>query len=389
MLIDREKDDVSLLGKGVRRAVKIVNHLPRIGYLAQNGELRKRLTEREKEWICPKGMMRTVYDQGDYSMELLTGQIQDEEDEGQKNQEDHKLLRLDLLSKIHGREKDKDKAESEGSDNEAVRSENLTEEPQITDQQTDQVEEPEKELTERKLGDQWLIFHLHGGGYYGRLHNTYRDMAAVYHEVSGGYDVLSVDYRVAPEHPFPAALDDAVSAYQWALEQGYPAEKILIVGDSAGGGLTLAVTMYLRDHGIPMPAAVITMSAWTDLTKSGWSYEEKFHEDPVFGDSKETLVYKEGYITGNDPMNPYISPVFGDYTGFPPMLMQVGEMEMLLSDTLTVADHAREQGVDIIQHTYTGMFHDFQMGFMLYQESRDAWNEIEEFITRIKTGNPD
>ena len=88
-------------------------------------------------------------------------------------------------------------------------------------------------------------------------------------------------------------------------------------------------------------------------------------------------------------MNPYISPVFGDYTGFPPMLMQVGEMEMLLSDTLTVADHAREQGVDIIQHTYTGMFHDFQMGFMLYQESRDAWNEIEEFITRIKTGNPD
>lgn len=318
LLIDREKEDISLLGKGVRRAVAIVNHLPRIGYLAQNGELRKRLTEHEKEWVCPKGMTRTVYDQGDYSMELLTGQILDDSEEN-----------------------------------------------------------PE----------QWLILHLHGGGYYGRLHNTYRDMAAVYHEISGGYDVLSVDYRVAPEFPFPAALNDAVSAYQWALDQGYQSGKILIAGDSAGGGLTLAVTLYIRDHKLPMPAAVITMSAWTDLTKSGWSYEEKFHEDPVFGDSKETLVYKEGYIIGNDPTNPYISPIFGDYTGFPPMLMQVGEREMLLSDTLTVAERAKEQGVDITEHTYNGMFHDFQMGFMLYQESRDAWNEIEEFITRIKTGS--
>lgn len=357
MLIDREREDVSLLGKGVRRAVAIVNHLPRIGYLAQNGELRKRLTQHEKEWVCPKGMQRMVFDQGDYSMELLIGCMDDTDDTDDKeNAEERSMPHLDLLSRMNGKERDQETA----------------------------AEDLREKWQENEKGR--LIFHLHGGGYYGRLHNTYRDMAAVYHEISGGYDVLSVDYRVAPEHPFPAALDDAVSAYQWALTQGYEADRVLVVGDSAGGGLALAVTMYLRDHGIPMPSAVITMSAWTDLTKSGWSYEEKFHEDPVFGDSRETLVYKEGYIIGNDPTNPYISPIFGDYTGFPPMLMQVGEREMLLSDTLTVAERAKEQGVDITEHTYNGMFHDFQMGFMLYQESRDAWNEIEEFITRIRAG---
>lgn len=228
-----------------------------------------------------------------------------------------------------------------------------------------------------------IILQLHGGGYYGTLHNTYRSMAGLYNELSNGFDVLSIDYRVAPKHPFPAALEDALEAYQWILRQGYNKEKLFVVGDSAGGGLTLALCLYLRDHDFPLPKGIITMSAWTDLTKSGDSYEENFEIDPIFGGSKDTLVYKDGYYKDNTPENPYISPVMGDYTGFPPMLMQVGEYEMLLSDTLTVAQKAREVGVEVKEHTYKGMFHVFQMGLLMYPEAKEAWREVGHFLRRL------
>ncbi|MCR5249775.1 MAG: alpha/beta hydrolase [Lachnospiraceae bacterium] len=242
-----------------------------------------------------------------------------------------------------------------------------------------------------------VILQLHGGGYYGRFHNTYRDAAAKYIEVSGGADVLSPDYRVAPEHPFPAALEDAVEAYRWLLEHDYSTERIVVAGDSAGGGLSLALGLYLRDHGMPMPAGFITMSAWTDLTKSGDSYQEKYDSDPIFGGTRKSLVYKEGYYADHDPMDPYISPVNGDFRGFPPMLMQVGEMEMLLDDTLSVAARARFAGGRVRVHVYKGMWHIFQMGIItlqkrltpgdrnaqtvtLYPEATEAWKEIERFL---------
>lgn len=228
-----------------------------------------------------------------------------------------------------------------------------------------------------------IILQLHGGGYYGRLRNTYRDMAGLYWELSKGYDVLSIDYRVAPEYPYPAALEDAVAAYQWILQQGYDISRIFVAGDSAGGGLALALTMYLRDHDMVLPRGIITMSAWTDLTKSGESYQENFDIDPVFGRSEASLVFQKGYYQDNDPKEPYISPVMGDYYGFPPMLMQVGEYEMLLSDTLTVAAKAREAGVQVKVHTYPGMFHVFQMGLLLYPESKEAWQEAGVFIRRL------
>lgn len=231
---------------------------------------------------------------------------------------------------------------------------------------------------------QGIVLHLHGGGYYGRLHNSYRDMAAMYYEVSGGYDVLSVDYRVAPEHPYPAALEDAVCAYRWILEQQYDSNYLIIAGDSAGGGLTLALCLYLRDHNMEMPAGIVTMSAWADLTKSGESYQENFEIDPMFGKSFDTLVYKDGYYKNEDPNIPYISPVYGTYEGFPAMLMQVGEYEMLLSDTLQVAEKAKGVGVRVKQHTYKGMFHDFQMGLTRYPESKEAWVEVGKFIRMLQ-----
>lgn len=241
-----------------------------------------------------------------------------------------------------------------------------------------------KQSKEDKKG---IILQLHGGGYYGTLHNTYRDMAAMYNEVSNGFDVLSIDYRVAPKHPYPAALEDAIVSYIWILDQGYEPDSLFVAGDSAGGGLALALCLYLRDHNMQMPAGIITMSAWTDLTQSGESYRENFNIDPMFGKSTDSLVYHNGYYENDDPKKPYISPVNGDYDGFPPMLMQVGEYEMLLSDTLCVAGKAKQAGVLVKEHVYQGMFHVFQMGLIMYPEAKQAWIEVGRFIRSVTKKN--
>jgi acetyl esterase/lipase len=231
----------------------------------------------------------------------------------------------------------------------------------------------------------YVVLQLHGGGYYNRFHNTYREAAVWYSERGGGMDVLSIDYRTAPEDPYPAALEDALEAYKWLLEQDYLPRHIIVAGDSAGGGLTLALTLYLKDHQIPLPGGIITMSAWTDLTKSGDSYQDNYDSDPIFGGSKHTLVYKKGYYANHDPAKPYISPIYGVYNNFPPMLMQVGELEMLLDDTRSVAAKARTAGVRIREHVYPGMFHVFQLGLNTFPESEKAWEEIQHFL-HIVTG---
>ena len=243
----------------------------------------------------------------------------------------------------------------------------------------------EKKGDQRPVSERYVILQLHGGGYYGKLHNTYRAAAVYYHDITGGFDVLSPDYRVAPANPYPAALDDAVTSYRFLCDEGYDPSRIIVSGDSAGGGLALALVMYLRDHRMPIPAGVVTMSAWTDLTKSGDSYEENYDIDPIFGRTRHTLVYKKGYFAGNDPATPYISPMFGVFNRFPPMLMQVGQMEMLLDDTVSVAAKARAAGVKVKEHTYPGMFHVFQLGLNTFPESKEAWDEIQHFI-HIVTG---
>lgn len=232
--------------------------------------------------------------------------------------------------------------------------------------------------------DRYVVLQLHGGGYYNGLHNTYREAAVWYSECGGGMDVLSIDYRTAPEDPYPAALEDAVEAYRWLLEQDYLPEHIVLAGDSAGGGLALALTLYLKDHGMPVPGGIVTMSAWTDLTKSGDSYQDNFEIDPIFGGSRDTLVYKEGYYAEHDPSTPYISPINGDFRSFPPMLMQVGEREMLLDDTLQVAVLAEAAGVFVAKHVYPGMFHIFQMGFHLFPEAEEAWKEVADFLHALR-----
>ncbi len=314
------EDRISIRGRTARKMVKVANHLPLPGGQSQAGQLRAKLYQRERMWECPEHLNLSVISMEHFTMELLSRKREMEDTEN--NTDDWKLP--------------------------------------------------------------GIVLQLHGGGYYGRMHNTYRDMAGLYNEISKGYDVLSVDYRVAPEHPYPAALEDALAAYQWIMERGYPLEKLIVAGDSAGGGLALALCLYLRDHNIPLPAGIITMSAWTDLTKSGESYQENFDIDPIFGGTMDSLVYQEGYYKDSNPEIPYISPVNGDYHGFPPMLMQVGEYEMLLSDTKTVARHAMDAGVTVKEHIYPGMFHVFQMGLLLYPEAKEAWIEVGRFIRYLR-----
>jgi monoterpene epsilon-lactone hydrolase len=208
------------------------------------------------------------------------------------------------------------------------------------------------------------ILQLHGGAYTRSLKDngaTYRRSAVQYAKLSGAA-VLTVDYRVAPEHPHPAALEDAVAAYNWLLSEGYQADRIIIAGDSAGGGLALATALYLADHDMPMPAAIITMSAWTNLN---------------YG----RLV--PAYVGDNPADHPYISPIYGNYEGFSHMLMQVGGSEALLNDTIVVADNAKAAGVAVQQTSYAGMFHVFQMLFPQLPEANAAWDEVAAFIAGV------
>ena len=232
---------------------------------------------------------------------------------------------------------------------------------------------------ETPRGDK-VILQLHGGGYTGAVRNAYYVFAGLYNEVSHGCSVLTPDYRVAPENPYPAALEDAVASYQWLMDKGYFGEQIILGGDSAGGGLAMALCMYLKDHHMPMPCGIVAMSPWTDLTASGESYETNYEKDPLFGNTKESLIYVNDYAGDHDKMDAYISPLFGNFKEFPPMLIQVGSIEMLLSDSVSVAAKARQQGVKVRLSVYEGMFHVFQMAYLNIPESKRAWAEVGKFI---------
>lgn len=231
---------------------------------------------------------------------------------------------------------------------------------------------------------EYAILQLHGGGYIGPMKNSYRKFSISYLDKCKESDVVTVDYRVAPDYPYPAALEDAIGAYEYmTLDQGYDPEKIMIVGDSAGGGLALALSMYLRDQKKTMPLGLVLMSPWADLTNSGESHKENFEIDPLFGNTTNNMLYDSPYIGDHDPKDPYISPIFGDFTGMPPMLIQVGTHEVLLSDSKTIAQKTKEKGNKVRLSIYPGMFHVFQMSGDILPESRQAFEEISEFFRII------
>lgn len=224
------------------------------------------------------------------------------------------------------------------------------------------------------------LIQLHGGAYVHGFNDTYRKVAGKYLELHRNLKVYSLKYSLGPEKPFPHALNDAVTLYNYLLEDGVAGENIIIAGDSAGGGLAIAMTLFLRDHDIELPKALITMSAWTNLRMDGESHLRNMYVDIMFGVGTEPLDIV-AYTTDYDVTIPYISPFYGDFTKFTDMLMFVGGDEIIESDTLVVANKAKENN-EIYVHNFLGMFHVFPFGFNLMASSKKSWKLIEEYIGR-------
>ena len=193
--------------------------------------------------------------------------------------------------------------------------------------------------------------------------------------------VLLPDYRLAPEHPFPAGLDDCVLTHQWMVANGPagpgPSRATFVAGDSAGGSLTLATLLALRDRRLSLPAGGIALSPTTDLTLASESLRTV--SDPIIS-AKTMPVFRDHYLGKTDPRNPLASPVFGDYRGLPPLLIQVGEHEMLRDDSIRAARKARADGIAVQLEVWPGMFHVFQSHEPLLPEARDAIDHMAEFM---------
>jgi epsilon-lactone hydrolase len=232
------------------------------------------------------------------------------------------------------------------------------------------------------------ILYLHGGGFRLGSVASHRDLIARIADASG-CRVLAINYRLAPEHRFPAPLDDTLTAYHWMLDQGFRPSDIALAGDSAGGNLALAAMLSLRGGGLPLPVAAALMSPWTDLTASGASYVSRVHADPIH-QRKMILALARNYLgEGGDPRDPLASPVFADLAGLPPLLIQVGDRETVRDDSTVLAERARAAGIDAELQVWDGMIHVFQM-FSEIAEARGAIVVLSEFLRKhlhIQTGS--
>ena len=222
-----------------------------------------------------------------------------------------------------------------------------------------------------------VIFYTHGGGYISGSCTDHRMHVAKFVEGTG-LPALLFDYRLAPEHPFPAAVEDSVMAYCWLLEQGIAPENIIIVGESAGGGLCLATLVSLRDQGIPLPCAGVSLSPWTDLKCSGESYRTNARKDISTLGSWE--IWGGYYVGDNDPTHPWLSPLYADLKGLPPVMIQVGDNEILLDDSRRFAEKARLAGVDVTLQVWEGMVHCFAILAPMFPEAVQAMEDIFAYI---------
>ena len=224
------------------------------------------------------------------------------------------------------------------------------------------------------------LLYLHGGGYVSGSGAHYAGLAALISSTAQ-CAVLILDYRLAPEHPFPAGLEDALEAFSWMQSHGpdlvSPATATFIAGDSAGGGLTLAALLALRDRQLPLPAAGIALSAFADLNLSSESMQSQAHTDPIM--SPGCLpTFVDLYLAGSDPYDPLASPVLADYSGIPPLLLQVGDFEVIRDDSIRVATRAEEHGVQVQLEVWPDMVHVFQVRGL--PESQEAIDNIAAFI---------
>lgn len=225
----------------------------------------------------------------------------------------------------------------------------------------------------------YVILHCHGGGY-STGSSLYARTLTSKLATSTSMDVLCFDYRLAPEHPYPAAIEDAMKAWDYLMLLGYGARDVIITGDSAGGNLALALVLRLKKQGRILPRGLVLMSPWTDLTSSGKSYVSKADVDPVL-DKDYLNQMIDAYAGDRDLKNPMISPLFGDFTGFPPTYIQVGENEILLSDSLRLHQALVDANVSVKMEHFPGMWHVFQMSPV--KTAYEAMEKNAEFIFDI------
>lgn len=224
------------------------------------------------------------------------------------------------------------------------------------------------------------ILYLHGGGYVIGSIATHRSLAARLSRAAKAR-VLVIDYRLAPEHPFPAAVDDSVAAYRWMLAQGLKPSRIAVAGDSAGGGLTAATLVAIRDAKLPVPAAGALLSPWVDMEGIGESMTTK--------DSVDPMVHKEGllgmakaYLGGQNPRSPLAAPLYADLAGLPPLLIQVGTSETLLDDAARLAERAKKAGVNVTYEPWQNMIHVWQIFAPMLDEGQQAIEKIGAFVRK-------
>jgi len=225
-----------------------------------------------------------------------------------------------------------------------------------------------------------VVLYLHGGSYTCGSCNSHRSLVANI-AIASKARALTLDYRLAPEHPHPAAVEDAVAAYKWLINGHADPKHVAIAGDSAGGGLAVALLISLRDKNVPPPAACVCLSPWTDLAFTGETWKSKAKADLIIFDYKEHAFAKM-YRGEFDAKTPLISPLYADLKGLPPLLVQVGSDEVLLADSTRLVERAKQAGVNIVLDEWPRMQHVWQFAASFMPESRRAVTAIGEFIDR-------
>ena len=222
-----------------------------------------------------------------------------------------------------------------------------------------------------------LIFYVHGGGYVSGSCNDHRSLVSKI-ALNSGITTLLYEYGLAPENPFPTALDDSLNIYNAVLEKGYQPKDIVVMGESAGGGLCLALLLLLRDKSIQLPSAAVAISPWTDLSCSSETYltKNKVSLAPL----NSWNVFSHYYVAKSDVRDPYISPLFGDLKGLPPLFINAGNSDELFDDAKKFADKAKQAGVDVFFREGKGMVHCYPLMAPFFPEATEAINEIVKFI---------
>lgn len=224
-----------------------------------------------------------------------------------------------------------------------------------------------------------VILYTHGGGY---VSGSIQDHRSIVGKVAKncGVRIFLFDYRLAPEFPYPAALDDSVAAHRWLLARGFTPANMMIMGESAGGGLCLATLLALRDQGLPLPAAAIALSPWTDLKCTGASYQTK--AKVCLSPAGSWWVFSKYYAGDDDPGLPGISPLYGDLHDLPPLLVQAGDDEVLRDDAIRFAEKAQAASVDVTLRIGKGMVHCYPLLAPFFPEATEAMDEICAFVKR-------